>query len=128
MSGGKAVSVGSIDLSEIRNVHSHTRSRFLKGKMCLDCAFGSCNGNTTECVCQPPYTQTREMFVFPPGFVCLEANIEACLPCDINGDAVVVLFVLGAVSSFLALVLLTYRLASFRRIQRNAMMYCGFIG
>ena len=83
-------------------------------KMCLDCEFGSCVGNTTVCVCDDSYSQSEEMFTFT-GFDCATPNFVSCLPCNTRQDVIntlyttslilnsVVLF--GMVGSFRSLVM-----------------------
>lgn len=94
--------------------------------MCIDCAFGSCLGNSTRCVCDAPYSQSLEMLVYED-IPCFETDRISCLPCDVRVDVVQILYTIGAIVAAVVAVYMVYTLETCRRTVRNGVQLAGLV-
>lgn len=102
---------------------------FLIRKMCLDCRFGKCMDdsiNATICICDDPYTQSREFFDFS-GFECQSKVLETCLPCDTLSQVQYGMYVSGFVLNLLIVCLMISNVQSRKAIRRNAILILAFV-
>ena len=49
--------------------------------MCSNCGYGDCEANSTICICNPPFVQSKEFFLYPSRFDCDDVDYSSCMPC-----------------------------------------------
>lgn len=95
--------------------------------MCLDCGFGQCRSNTSViCICDPGFSQSREMYAFPANYECNFDNPDICLPCNTREDVVFGLYLSTALLDAVLLFLLFWG-KNMKQVLRWAVFIAGFV-
>lgn len=96
--------------------------------MCFDCGFGMCleTMNSSICVCNAPYSQSAELFIFQ-NVSCGAENFLQCLPCNTRNDILFGVYLAIVISHFLILLRLFTAFRHVRQLKRNMFLLSSVV-